>query len=641
MKTKFLTIFLFFISMFVFSQHKFLKYPEFNKNDLSKAKSTIKEDAPAEILYSSVSNVISNGQLETKVFGRIKIYNKDKASKYLDVEIPLYEYSGEKETVSGLKAYTYNIENDKVITSKVEKDAKFKSKEQKNLFLQKFTFPNVKDGSIIEYQYQVNSPFLQMLDKTYLEFDIPVIYEEYIFDFPRYLGYNYNFQGGLIPKYKQDKVEIMYGEDYYSLRLGFENVQPFKAENFIKNERNYITSVRPELNSTNFNNIFKSYATSWDDIRDKLKEYDDFGVQLGKKSLARNVLSQDILSITLPKEKANKILKFVQSSYTWNGNTGLFTENGIKSLLDTKIGNSAEINLYLIMLMREAGLNVSPMIMNTVNRGFLNISFPTIGAPNYVVACLEDNGSYYLYDATSKFSLPNLLPPRAYNYNAILLKEKKTEILQINNFIESKTYLDVEAKLNDDNTFEGKFKDRDTKTFAILSYDEYLDNKQDYEKKYKNKYTFTFNNYKSEVVNNNEFQTSFDFNSDGFVDGVGGKLIFNPLLFLYRQNHEFNQTESRKYPIEFVSPYETVKKVVITIPDNYKFENLPKSKKFKTEDDGIVYSYVVSTEGNKITVETSVKIDSDNFPREYYPAFKQIFDGITQLEGQLVTLVKK
>ena len=152
---------------------------------------------------------------------------------------------------------------------------------------------------------------------------------------------------------------------------------------------------------------------------------------------------------------------------------------------------------------------------------------------------------------------------------------------------------------------------------------------------------FNFNNYKSEVVNDNEFQTSFDFNTDGFVDGVGGKLIFNPLLFLYRQNHEFNQTEERKYPIEFLSPYETVKKVTITIPDNYKFENLPKSKKFKTEDEGIVYSYLVSTEGNKITVETSVKIDSDNFPKEYYPAFKQIFDAITQLEGQLVTLVKK
>lgn len=641
MKTKIFTVFLFSISVFVFSQHKFLKYPEFNKNELSKTKSTIKEDAHAEILYSSISNLIINGQLETKVFKRIKIYNKEKSSQYLDVEIPLYEGNGERESVSGLKAVTYNLENDKVVTSKVEKDAKFKSKEQKNQVIQKFTFPNVKDGSIIEYQYQVNSPFLQLLDKTYLEFDIPVIYEEYIFDFPKFFGYNYNFQGGLMPKYKEDQAQMMYGQDYYNLRLGFENVPPFKAENFVKNDRNYITNIRPELNSTNFNNTFKSYATTWDDIRDKLKEYDDFGGQLSKKSLARNVLSQDILSMTLPKEKANKILKFVQSTYTWDGNVGLFTGDGIKSLIDTKIGNSAEINLYLIMLMREAGLNVSPMIMNTVNRGILNIAFPTIGAPNYVVACLEDNGNYYLYDATSKFSLPNLLPPRAYNYNAILLKDKKAEILQINNFIESKTYLNVDAKLNEDTTFEGNFKDRDTKTFAILAYDEYVDNKQDYEKKYKERYTFNFNNYKSEVVNDNEFQTSFDFNTDGFVDGVGGKLIFNPLLFLYRQNHEFNQTEERKYPIEFLSPYETVKKVTITIPDNYKFENLPKSKKFKTEDEGIVYSYLVSTEGNKITVETSVKIDSDNFPKEYYPAFKQIFDAITQLEGQLVTLVKK
>ena len=189
----------------------------------------------------------------------------------------------------------------------------------------------------------------------------------------------------------------------------------------------------------------------------------------------------------------------------------------INGELETKVFK--RINLYLIMLMREAGLNVSPMIMNTVNRGILNIAFPTIGAPNYVVACLEDNGNYYLYDATSKFSLPNLLPPRAYNYNAILLKDKKAEILQINNFIESKTYLNVDAKLNEDTTFEGNFKDRDTKTFAILAYDEYVDNKQDYEKKYKERYTFNFNNYKSEVLNDNEFQTSFDFNTAGIVTG--------------------------------------------------------------------------------------------------------------------------
>lgn len=160
-------------------------------------------------------------------------------------------------------------------------------------------------------------------------------------------------------------------------------------------------------------------------------------------------------------------------------------------------------------------------------------------------------------------------------------------------------------------------------------------------KEYKERYTFPYTNIKSGIVNDKDFETSFDFNADSFTDGIGGKLIFNPLLFLYRQNHDFNQTEERKYPIEFFSPYETIKKVTITIPEGYKIENLPKSKKIKTEDDGINYSYVISSEGNKIIVETSVKIDSTDFPKEYYTAFKQIFDVITQYEGQLVTVVKK
>lgn len=252
-----------------------------------------------------------------------------------------------------------------------------------------------------------------------------------------------------------------------------------------------------------------------------------------------------------------------------------------------------------------------------------------------------DNKSINVYDGTSKLLEPNLLPPRAYNYNGILLKDNEAVLLNINNTILSQTYLTVDAKLNADGTFDGNFKDRDTKLFSILANENYLENKEKYQKEYKEKYAFPYTNIKSGIVNDKDFETSFDFNADSFTDGIGGKLVFNPLLFLHRQNHDFNQTEERKFPIEFFSPYETIKKVTITIPDGYKVDNLPKSKKIKTEDEGIVYSYLVTSEGNKITVESSVKIDSTDYPKEYYAAFKQIFDVITQYEGQLVTVVKK
>lgn len=55
-------------------------------------------------------------------------------------------------------------------------------------------------------------------------------------------------------------------------------------------------------------------------------------------------------------EKANAIFSYVQKTFTWNKDRGVYTEDGIKKLLETKVGNAAEINLFLVMMLREAGL---------------------------------------------------------------------------------------------------------------------------------------------------------------------------------------------------------------------------------------------------------------------------------------------
>ncbi|MGZ5263970.1 MAG: transglutaminase, partial [Kaistella sp.] len=66
-----------------------------------------------------------------------------------------------------------------------------------------------------------------------------------------------------------------------------------------------------------------------------------------------------------------------------------------------------------------------------------------------------------------------------------------------------------------------------------------------------------------------------------------------------------------------------------------------KSKKFRTQDNALQYTYQVTQTGNKLTVETTTQIDDSVFPKEYYPAFTQIYDNITQQEAQVVTAVKK
>ena len=112
-------------------------------------------------------------------------------------------------------------------------------------------------------------------------------------------------------------------------------------------------------------------------------------------------------------------------------------------------------------------------------------------------------------------------------------------------------------------------------------------------------------------------------------------------MFLYSQNHNFDQKEPRIAPLEFYSAYDRIKKVTLTLPDGYVFENVPKSKKFRTEDNALQYTYQVTQNGNKLTVETITQVDDSVFPKEYYPAFTHIFDNITKQEAQVITAVKK
>ncbi len=632
-----------FLASVLYSQHKFLNDPKLSDEDLKSTQSKIEADAPAEVLYRSVHFMIDyNGFLTQEIVSRVKIYNKDNAGDYLDHEIAVYDSGrGDRETLSNLKAITHTWENGKKVSTKIERDEKFKSKEDKNYTVTKFAFANVKNGSVVEYSYTLYSPFLSSTPRILIEEEIPVKYVEYVFDHPKPLGYTINYKGSLAPNFRDSGSKVLYGSEYETYRFAYEKLPAFKDEKFVLNNNNYKTGIKAELNSTLFNNVFKSYSLSWKDIQKRLYEHDDFGLQLKKENLVKNVLPAEIGAITGKIEKANAILKFVQKNYTWNKEDDTFTDKGIKDLLTTRIGNTAEINLLLTMLLRDAGFQADPVVLSTVKRGMLLAYNPSISQLNFVLASFTEGGKIFLLDGTSKLTEINMVSPRALNHYGIVMS--KDDAKQINVIFPevSKTLLSINAKLTPEGTFEGHFADRDTKLYAMIANENYTDDEKVFAKNYQDEYKFPFTNLKHGLQPNNDFETSFDFSSDTFVDNIGNKLVFNPLLFLYSQNHNYDQTEPRRAAIEFYSAYDRAKKVTITLPEGYEFENVPKSKKFRTEDSALQYSYVVTQTGNQLTVETTVQIDDSVFPKEYYPAFKQIYDNVTKMEAQVVTAVKK
>lgn len=185
--------------------------------------------------------------------------------------------------------------------------------------------------------------------------------------------------------------------------------------------------------------------------------------------------------------------------------------------------------------------------------------------------------------------------------------------------------LTTKAKINEDGSVSVIYEDRDVGLFGMNAKENYDENPEKYKKQYKENFSVDFTDIKTNLLENGDFEAKMSFTSNNMIDNIGKKKIFNPLFFLHSNSNDFDQTEERKYMIDFISPVTKTKTVEIEIPEGYEVVDLPKSKRIVTEDKEISYSYIVEKTDKKVTVTSQYKIASADYPKEYYPAFKQIW----------------
>ncbi|MCT2560693.1 DUF3857 domain-containing protein [Chryseobacterium herbae] len=621
-----------------FTQHKFLVQPAFDEADLKKTNSLIEKTAPAEILYNSVRyNFLADGTVEKEYYSKIKIYDKKNAEEWLNIEIPLFS----EDKLEKYDVKIYNLANNKVDKISIDKKEQLKENFTKGLKIYKLAVPNILDGSIIEYSYKLVTKNVVNLN-YFLEYNIPVIYQEYNLEYPDdRLAYHFNNTGSITtPKYHVSSIEDRFGALYNVFRFGYENIKSVQKEKFVKNVDRYRGKVKPELKK--YSGTYFSYFDSkdWNEVAKQLDKSDDFGGFL--RSNVNDLLPEKIKTGYGSVEKADKIFNFVKDHYKWNREDAILTSQSLKQLIKTKAGNSAEINLLLIMLLRNAGIEANPLLISTVDNGILNIASPSLRYFNFLLASVKIENQIYFYDATSFSSKANILPERDWNDFGILLEKNKGTDLSYSNTNISKKEQIIKASLDIENsTIKGTFLQKDHGMFAIESYDEFDTSKDKYNQSFASNYNADIKEVESKLLENGDFESQMAFSGNSFMDVVGNKVVINPVLFLNTKSESFDQPEARKNQIDFISAFEKEKRIELVIPENYKILSLPKDKKMATDDKEISYTYKVETTGNKIIITSKVNVASQNYPKEYYPFFKQIWKAISDFENQVITLEKK
>src|SRR5690606_2659184 len=200
-------------------------------------------------------------------------------------EIPYYRENEVQENIKGFKAVTHNGKSQVYVGD----NAVFDIKEGLRTSIKKFTFANVQDGSILEYTYRLETPYLRRLDGWTFMNDLPTIYSELHTEIPGNYRYNRTLYGDrkLDVNHAEIKLDCFHlrgfklAADCESATYAMKAIPAYKEEKHMLSKSNYIPSMKFELRDiVQIDESKITISKTWDDVDHGFRYDKDLGRQL-------------------------------------------------------------------------------------------------------------------------------------------------------------------------------------------------------------------------------------------------------------------------------------------------------------------------------------------------------------------------
>lgn len=594
---------------------------------------------------------------------RIKILRRS-GFEAATVTIPLYLAGNETEKVEGLRASTYNLENGKVIETKLDDRSIFTDRISKNWINKKFTFPALKEGAIVELTYTQTSPFLFQLQPWEFQGEYPCLWSEYQVDIPNFFQYATIGQGFLpFSINTSDRRQVTFhmtdpggsgkderysfDDDVVTHRWVMKNVPALKEEPFTTSLGNYTSKIEFQLARYNFPNGYtKDLMGSWIGLSLGLLKDEDFGVDLDRNNSWLDDSLKTMLRDTKTKlEKAQKIYSWVRDNCICTSHSALYTSGSLKSIYKNRNGNEADLNLLLTAMLHHEKIDADPVILSTRSHGFANPVYPLLSRFNYVICRLSiDSASYYL-DASEQWLGFGKLPERCYNGYARLIspdkpiaislsadamKEQKMTMVFISKDEKGKGlvgHLQATPGFNEACGIRLKVKEK---------------GQQELSKTIQSAYSgeIGFSNLELDSLKQPDMPLAVAYDLQITPDPATDVFYFNPMLSEGYKENPFKAAE-RIYPVEMGGTMDETYVLNMEIPEGYVVDELPKSAKVLYNDDEGFFEYLVVNGKDGIQFRSRLQLKKANFKPEDYNTLREFFGFIVKKESEQIVFKKK
>ncbi|WP_286884130.1 MULTISPECIES: transglutaminase domain-containing protein [Sphingobacterium] len=584
----------------------------------------------------------------------IRINNKE-GFKKANFEIPSYKRgSYVRDYFDELKAVTYNLENGRIEKTELENKKVFKENYSAYLDLNKFTLPNIKEGSIIEVSYRTLEQDLFNFKTWEFQDDIPKIQSQYIAIIPASFAYNVVLRGPY--KLSDQKAEALkefifldgLRMDCSKLTYTMKNIPAFMEEDYMTSPTNFKSAIYYELESIFYPSTGskKTFSKTWKDVDTDLMNEKTFGGQLKKTDLFKANLPT-ILSPTDTKlEKAKKIYNYINKQIKWNNYLGKYAETGIEKALEKRTGNIGDINLALVTALLAADLEAYPIILSTRRNGTPNGLFPVLSDFDYVIACVDIDGVKYKLDASNLYLPFGQLPLQCLNERGrIIYSKKSSDWFPLTAQESSDVNYILEGALNDQFKIKGKLTISSSGNKALLkrqhiakfnSLEEYWE-KLDEEMP---NITLT----KSSIQNLEDIDQllieEFDVILDVSKQMEQDILVLAPNI-IDRISYNPFKAQERTYPVDMGFKSKTLYSVKLTIPDHYEIAEKPQNASLALPESTAKYRYVTQVNGNQLEILQSLAFNKPIFSVDEYFSLKELYSRIIQQQKLDIKLIGK
>ena len=652
-KTFFLIAFLI-LSIFCYAQTPppIPKFGEPLPEEFLLNKYTPDPEAAAVVLYERANNFLDiyDGRImiAKEVYVKIKVFDA-KRFENATIEIPYYSEKNNSEEIRNIKAITHN---GPVKTFLPEKEV-YNVDEFPRYSIKKFTFPNVKDGSILEYSYRKESYFLSNFGNWQFQGNLPKIYSELYTKIPGNMIYNRTLYG---PKSLDiNNAEVVtncftmpgYGvnADCEAATYAMKHVPAAKEEEHMLPLENYSSGMSYELiQFKDFAGNSNFYSRNWDDV-DNMYKYDkDLGRQLKYSSYFKDVIPASIMNTPGQLEKAKAIYYYIQEQIAWNDKYRLFSEVRVKEAFERKSGNSSEINLALINALEAAGIEAKMMIITTRDFRQPTTQYPVFSGFIYAFVNLKIGGETYLLDAADKYTPFGVLPFRDLCPQGSVLDFKKVSYWEpIVTSVKNMHYVNMQLEADNNGIFSGKVSEVSTGNIAVPKRKENNNHiaEEIIKKKQSRNETLDITNFQTENEKDLEQPYKENYTISLHEQPVGDKLYVYPFLMqTYFSVNPFTK-ETRQYPIDFGFPIINNYLISIDVKDQYQVVKVPDNKSLKLPENDGEFSVVYDVSGSKLNIRLSVKLNNPRFPTEAYPALRQFFATLVNIQSEQPIELKK